>query len=352
MIQQLSRISLTAFTGLLLFTCGGPEPATDATVTADTLTAETFGSNPGVEAALPVEKDVIAYTKEGNPEIVAEEKLAAPAIKAAPKTPVPAPTPKPAPAPKPDALATTAPVAPTAPAPPTEATSPAPSNSTPAPAAAPVKPDHSDWNALLQKHVNAAGNVDYAAFKKEEAKLDAYLAELAAAPPGQDWTRPAAMAYWINAYNAATIKLILKNWPVKSIMDLHGGKPWDVKWINLGDATYSLNQIEHDIIRPRYQDPRIHFAVNCAAASCPPLPNQAFTAGNLNTLLNARTRSFIRNGAYNTITADKVAVSKIFDWYGEDFGDLRTYLNKYTATPIPAGQEIEYRDYDWSLNKQ
>ncbi len=160
------------------------------------------------------------------------------------------------------------------------------------------------------------------------------------------------MAFWINAYNANTIKLILKKYPVKSITDLDGGKPWDVKWIKIGSKTYSLNNIEHDIIRPRYKDARIHFAVNCAAASCPPLPNKAFTAANLNSLLESRTRSFVRNSKYNTINDDAVKVSKIFDWYGEDFGDLREYLNKYAATEIPEGTEIGFAEYDWALNKQ
>ncbi|TXF87837.1 DUF547 domain-containing protein [Neolewinella aurantiaca] len=218
--------------------------------------------------------------------------------------------------------------------------------------AKPAKPDHAAFNSLLGKYVNAAGNVNYGGLKNDEAKLDTYLAELSENAPQSDWSRSESMAFWINAYNANTLKLILKNYPVKSITDLHGGKPWDVKWINIGGKTYSLNNIEHDIIRPRYKDARIHFAVNCAAASCPPLPNKAFTAANLNSLLESRTKSFIRNGAYNTITADKVMVSKIFDWYGEDFGDLKNYLNKYATTEIPAGTDIEFKEYDWALNKQ
>lgn len=259
-----------------------------------------------------------------------------------------APAPAPAPAPKKE----TAPVAPPAALAPTATPAVEAPTTAPTPPAAPAKPDHAAFNALLGKHVNSRGDVNYGALKKDEAKLDAYIAELSKNSPASGWSRNESMAFWINAYNANTLKLILKNYPLKSITDLNGGKPWDVKWISIGGKTYSLNNIEHDIIRPRYKDARIHFAVNCAAASCPPLPNKAFTAGNLNSLLESRTKSFIRNANYNKLAADAVEVSKIFDWYGEDFGDLRGFLNKYAAAEIPEETTIGFKAYDWSLNKQ
>jgi len=213
------------------------------------------------------------------------------------------------------------------------------------------KPDHSIFNSLLKTYVNGLGKVNYAGLKKNEAKLDAYLTLLAKDAPDGIWSRNEAKAYWLNAYNAFTLKLILKNHPVQKITDLHGGKPWDVKWIELDGKTYSLNQIEHDIIRPRYKDPRIHFAVVCAATSCPPLANAAFSAGIVNTQLDKLTRSFVNNKKFNQTEGD-VKISKIFEWYAEDFGDVRTYLNKYLATDIPEGAEIGYAAYDWGLNKQ
>ncbi|MEM1359328.1 MAG: DUF547 domain-containing protein [Bacteroidota bacterium] len=237
---------------------------------------------------------------------------------------------------------------------------PTASTASPVPATAPTLkapptliqvPDHSPWNSLLQTHVTSTGKVNYAGFKREEAKLDAYLASLSAGSPNAEWSRQEAMAYWINAYNAFTIKRILNDYPLKSIMDLDGGDPWKVKWIDLGGKKYSLNNIEHDILRPKYKDARIHFAVNCAATSCPPIPNKAFTAANLNSMLQNSARKFIRNSAYNQTKGD-IKVSKIFDWYGEDFGDLRAYLNKYLAEPIPADKKIGFKDYDWGLNKQ
>jgi hypothetical protein len=214
----------------------------------------------------------------------------------------------------------------------------------------PAPPDHSAWNDILQQYVSSSGNVYYSRLKNTEAKLDAYLVTLAEATPDQSWSRNEAMAYWINAYNAYTVKRILDNWPVKSIMDLDGGKTWDVKWIKLGGNTYSLNEIEHEILRPKYGDARIHFAVNCAAASCPPLANKAFTAGNLNGMLDNLTRRFINNDRYNRIEVGDVKVSKIFDWYGGDFGNLRNYLNQYLKDPIPEHTEISFQEYDWSLN--
>lgn len=215
-----------------------------------------------------------------------------------------------------------------------------------------AKPDHGNWNDLLAKYVNSKGAVNYAGFKADKTKLQAYLAELTNNPPESSWTRNEKMAFWINAYNAYTVKLIVDNYPVKSITDLKGGKPWDVKWIKIGAKTYSLNNIENDILRPQYKDARIHFAVNCAAESCPPLLNQAWTSELLDVFFNKQAKAFINNPAYNKISANKVQVSKIFDWYKEDFGNLINYLNKFSTTKINAKAKVEFLEYDWALNKQ
>lgn len=214
-------------------------------------------------------------------------------------------------------------------------------------------PNHDTWNTLLQKHVTNDGRVDYAGFQKDMVMLDRYLMVLAKNPVEKSWTRQEKMAYWINAYNAFTVKLIADNYPVKSILDLHGGKAWDVKWIKLGDKTYSLNNIENDILRPRYKDARIHFAVNCAAKSCPPIKNTAWTAANLERDLDKQTRAFVNNAKFNTITTKKASVSKIFEWYAVDFGkDLKAYLNKYSTTQLGKKAKVNYVEYDWALNKQ
>lgn len=210
---------------------------------------------------------------------------------------------------------------------------------------------HDAWNRLLGKHVSAAGKVDYKGFKADQQALDAYLQQLAANPPAGTWTRADQMAYWINAYNAFTIDLIVDNYPVSSILKLDGGKTWDVKRILLGGKKYSLNQIENEILRPEFKDARIHFALNCAARSCPPLYNKAFTAKNLERALEQRTRQFINDARFNTLSAGKASVSKIFEWYAADFGDLKTFLNKYAGVKMDAGASIGFVEYNWELNE-
>lgn len=210
---------------------------------------------------------------------------------------------------------------------------------------------HEAFDVLLQQYVNSKGNVNYVAFKKEESKLDAYINQLEQNPPSKS-DRLSTMAYWINAYNAYTIKVILDNYPLNSIMDLSGGKIWDKKWIKIDGRTLSLNDIEHNILRRDFSDARIHFAVNCAAASCPPLWNRAWTAENLETALERRTTTFINDNGYNQISESSVSVSKIFDWYKEDFGNLIRYLNQYTELDILPDASIQFNEYDWTLNKQ
>ena len=213
-----------------------------------------------------------------------------------------------------------------------------------------VTVDHSAWDKLLRKYVSAAGKVNYKGIKANKTALDAYLKALDV-PFKDSWSRSEKMAYWINAYNAFTVKLIVDNYPLKSIMDLHGGKPWDQSWIKLGGKTYSLNDIEHKILRPQFKDARIHFAVNCAASSCPPLLNQAWTAKNLNSNLERQAKQFINNAKYNSVASDKLTISKIFEWYQEDFGDLVNYLNKYAGTKIKVGPKVNFKEYDWALNE-
>jgi Protein of unknown function, DUF547 len=214
------------------------------------------------------------------------------------------------------------------------------------------RPDNSSWNRLLSTYVSKTGRVDYKAFKTEMAEVKAYLEQLNTLPPAADWSRDEAMAYWINAYNAGTVLLILENYPLKTIQSLDGGKTWDVKRITLGGKKYSLNQIENDILRAKYKDGRIHFAVNCAAKGCPPLANYAFEAAELGDQLSTRTRSFVRNKQFNQISANSAQVSKIFEWYASDFGDLRKFLNKWSVNAVLAeGAQITYGDYDWGLNE-
>jgi hypothetical protein len=211
--------------------------------------------------------------------------------------------------------------------------------------------NHVLWDVQLGQFVSDKGVVDYSGWQSQESALDKYLEELSKAVPTATMSADAQMAYWINAYNAFTVKLILDNYPIKSIMKLDKGKVWDRKWIGLGGDVFSLNDIEHEILRKQFDDPRIHFVVNCAAKSCPPLWNRAFTKDNLELGLEKRTRSFINNPSYNSLHKKKLTLSKIFDWYRQDFGDLVAYVSQYTNMEIDKSATVNFHEYDWSLNE-
>ncbi len=211
---------------------------------------------------------------------------------------------------------------------------------------------HQVFDELLQKHVSQTGRVNYKGFKADEAKLDKYLSVLKTNHPDKKtWSRNERLSYWINAYNAFTIKAILEEYPIQSITDLANGNIWDVKWIKIGSNTYSLNGIEHDIIRTNFKEPRIHFAVNCAANSCPPLLNQAYQAASLEQQLQEQASAFINNRNYNILGANDLVLSKIFEWYADDFGSIQTYVNPFTRIQIAPNASITFAPYDWSLNQ-
>lgn len=212
-------------------------------------------------------------------------------------------------------------------------------------------PSHLGLDSLLQKYVSETGQVNYKGLKADKAALYAYCQLLSDNPVQDDWTREEKMAYWINAYNAFTLRLVADNYPTKSILNFDGGKTWDVKRIRIGDKKYSLNQIENDILRPQFKDPRIHFAINCAAKSCPPLWNRAYVPQTLDSTLDARTRAFINDPKFNAVGATKASVSKIFEWYAADFGDLKSYLNVFLNSPLKSNATVTFREYDWALNE-
>ncbi len=215
----------------------------------------------------------------------------------------------------------------------------------------PIFPDHALFSSILNKYVDNNGMVDYNSLQKNVKVLDEYLDQISSKPPKSNWTRQDSMAYWINAYNAFTIKLILDHYPLKSILDLYDGKPWSVLWIKSGDQTLSLDNIEHDILRPQFKDPRIHFAINCASYSCPPLTMQAFTAKKLDKMLTSQTTKFF-NSPYNSITTSRIQLSKILDWYKGDFGDVHGFVSKYSKLKPAKNIPIEYLEYNWSLNEK
>lgn len=202
--------------------------------------------------------------------------------------------------------------------------------------------------SIYDQYVTPAG-VDYPGLKAEKAALDQYVKELSGGRPALSDRSPEAKAYWMNAYNAFTLKLIVDNYPIESITDLHGGNPWDVAWIELDGDKFSLNQIEKEILIKGFGDARVHFAINCAAKSCPPLSSTAFTGANVESELERLTSEFLSNTQFNTIKAGGSKISKIFEWYASDFGDVGYFIKKYTGTDPGS---LTYHEYDWGLNSQ
>lgn len=221
---------------------------------------------------------------------------------------------------------------------------------------------HESWNTLLQKHVTEAGHVDYKGFVEDEKALNSYLSILSNNHPDKTWDSNDRLAFWINAYNAFTVKLIVKNYPVESIKELGGSiykinTPWDIKFIKIGDETYDLNNIESGIIRKEFDDPRIHFAVNCASVSCPKLRNEAYVGSKLDEQLDDQARYFVNNKTKNQIKSSKKAkISKIFRWYKGDFTDsgmsIIEYINQYAEVKLKPNATLDYLDYSWDLNEQ
>jgi Protein of unknown function, DUF547 len=209
--------------------------------------------------------------------------------------------------------------------------------------------DHSVWNDLLKKHVSATGKVNYKGFKMDLDILDTYMRSLNENAPTENASKEERLAYWINAYNAVTVRLIVGNYPLTSITKLDGGKPWDVKRYSNGSKKMSLNDIENNILRPM-GDARIHFALNCAAKSCPPLLNEAFTGDNVLKLMEQRTKQFI-NSSRTVVEKDGIKVSKVFEWYAKDFGNVVDFVNKYAKVKAAKTAKVSYLDYDWSLNE-
>ncbi len=213
-----------------------------------------------------------------------------------------------------------------------------------------AQPDYKSWDTFLKKYVSASGDVDYKSIKANKKELEAITKTFSATTVLTSWSKNDQLAFWINAYNVFTIDLVVNHYPIKSIQNLDGGKTWDVKRIEIGGKKYSLNNIENDIIRPQFKDARIHFAVNCAAKSCPPILNGAFFSKSLDEQLDAVTKKFISNTKYQNITSGKMTLSKIFDWYKIDFGDIAAFINKYSTIKVNKNTAIVYKDYDWSLN--
>ena len=229
-------------------------------------------------------------------------------------------------------------------------------------------PNDALFTALLRDHVRGY-EVDYRRIQKD-ARLDTYLAQIAATDPKSLPSRDAQLALWINAYNAYTLKLITTVYPVESIRAISAlgrtgspdtGKPWDLAFANVGGQTYTLEHIEHKIIRPQFKDARIHFALVCAAVSCPKLRHEAYIADRLDEQLDDQGRWFLTHRNQLDGRRRTAQLSQLFTWFAEDFGGNPTNILNFIAdfaTPDiatslrndPDRWKITFLDYDWSLN--
>ncbi len=229
--------------------------------------------------------------------------------------------------------------------------------------------DHAAFDGMLKAHVDpATGMVNYDGFKEKSAELDAYLDSTIATTDLSKLSADQQFAFYINAYNAYTIKLILENYPgVKSIRDI-AENPWKIERWNVAGETLSLDQIEHEKLRPVFKDPRIHFAVNCASIGCPPLRAEAFVADRLEEQLEAATKQSLMQPKYAQVKKGTLHLSSLLDWYGKDFTDpefkghaesVAQYVARYGDEAVVklveekgAKTPVKFMDYDWNLNKQ
>ncbi len=219
--------------------------------------------------------------------------------------------------------------------------------------------DHTPLTGVLNTYVDENGMVNYESLKSNRGALDAYLKKTGAVSEKElkGWSKDEQLAFYINVYNAETLKFIIDNYPVDTIKDLGGflSTPWDKKVVTLFGEETTLNAVEHKIIRKQFDEPRIHFALVCAAISCPPLRSEAYTGAKLESQLDNQARVFMAQNAKNRIEGDTLYLSSIFDWYGGDFESKEKSLIQYVDPYIDGsavGKKVEFTDYDWSLNKQ
>ncbi|QAZ67743.1 DUF547 domain-containing protein [Solidesulfovibrio carbinolicus] len=218
--------------------------------------------------------------------------------------------------------------------------------------------DH--YGAFLAAHVRG-GVVNYAGIKADMARLDATLALMAAENP-EALARPDRVALYINAYNLWTIRLIMDHWPgISSIKEAGGflASPWKRSFVRLGGRKLSLDDIEHGILRRQYPDPRLHFVLNCASKSCPPLLSVPYRGEVLDAMLDARTRACLNDPVGARVDGGRLRLLRIFDWYAEDFGGRDGqwgFVRRFAGPALGAALDAladrrpVYDDYDWSLN--
>ena len=231
-----------------------------------------------------------------------------------------------------------------------------------------VSIDHHAWDRLLKAHIASdADGINRFAYARmgpaDRRMLDAYIGRLANIPI-LEHPRNEQLAYWVNLYNALTVRVVIEHYPVHSLRDIDlsfgflSDGPWDRKLIRIGEHTVSLNDIEHRILRPIWRDPRVHYVVNCAAIGCPNLPPRALTAANADDMMTRAAIEYINHPRGVRVVKNGLVISKIYLWYAEDFGGdpkkivahVLGYVRPELAARIPPDVSIVDYEYDWALN--
>ena len=229
-----------------------------------------------------------------------------------------------------------------------------------------ISVDHSPWNLFLEMHLSerdGISRIDYASVDdRTRTLLQGYLESLAATPV-DSLSRAEQLAFWINLYNALTVETVLASYPVDSIRDISPGflssGPWSESIISIAGEELSLDDIEHRILRPIWQDARLHYAVNCASLGCPNLAGEAFTPANLERLLDHGARAYVNHPRGVRVQDGSLIVSSIYKWFIEDFGGsdreviehLKMYANEPLRSDLEGIDSIESHRYNWSLNR-
>ncbi|HAJ82762.1 DUF547 domain-containing protein [Zunongwangia profunda] len=212
--------------------------------------------------------------------------------------------------------------------------------------------DHSTWHNLLQKYVDEKGMVNYKGFKNDRKAFDKYIKMLSENRPDHTWSVQEQLSYYINAYNANTVKLVLDNYPLKSVQSIDGATTKE--FVSMGTKQISLGALENSILR-RMNEPRVNFAICKAAISSPRLLNEAYTADAINEQLEYATRSFI-NSPKNIIKPESAQLSRLFDWYSGDFTGgsitIGEYINRYSEVKMKNWNNISFKEYNWNLNEK
>lgn len=235
--------------------------------------------------------------------------------------------------------------------------SPSPSSPTVTPTSPLAPPSTTGWATILRTYTTADGGFRYAALHahaEHRSLLDAYVHAIGTADPSR-WTRDEQLAFYLDAYNALTVHAVIARWPLRSVMDVQGF--FDRVEHRVAGRAMTLNHLENDVIRAGFRDPRIHFAVNCASASCPPLHREPFTIQrDLNATLDRLTRAFVRRST--RVTNDGVRVSKLFEWFAADFeprGGVRAFVASQLDEPMASqvrdeSRPLRHASYDWATN--